>query len=220
MKKSIILCAALLALASCKKNETEVKTENTVIEGPKDTVQINTDTIHGGAEAAPAETNEINTEVAAAPKTEVLPTPRKDADLKPVTANDYASFGDKISADRALTKDQMLKKYASLKAGDTINVKFATKINEVCKKKGCWMSLELPGGKESFVKFKDYAFFVPLNADGQEAVVSGKAFVSQISVSQLRHYAKDGGKTEAEIAKITEPETTYGFLADGVLISK
>ncbi|MES2487041.1 MAG: DUF4920 domain-containing protein [Bacteroidota bacterium] len=221
MKKSIILCAALLALASCKKNETEVKTENTVIEGPKDTIQINTDTIHGGAEAAPAETNEIKAEApATAAKVEVLPTPRKDADLKPVTANDYASFGDKITADKALSKDQMLKKYASLKAGDTINVKFSTKINEVCKKKGCWMSLELPGGKESFVKFKDYAFFVPLNADGQQAIVSGKAFVSEISVSQLRHYAKDGGKSEAEIAKITEPETTYGFLADGVLISK
>ncbi|KOS08423.1 branched-chain amino acid aminotransferase [Flavobacterium akiainvivens] len=133
---------------------------------------------------------------------------------------DYASFGDKISAEKALTKEQMLKRYNNLKSGDTINVKFTTHINDVCKKKGCWMSLELPDGKESFVKFKDYAFFVPLNAAGQDAVVSGKAFVSEISVSQLRHYAKDGGKSEEEIAKITKPEVTYGFLADGVLISK
>jgi len=212
MKKSILLCAALLALASCKKNETEVKTENTVIEG-KDTVHhIDTDTVSAAAEV-PQEA--VAAKEAEAPKP--LPTPTKDQLL---VAADYASFGDKISADKALTKDQMLKKYNALKAGDTINVKFTTKINDVCKKKGCWMSLELPNGKESFVKFKDYAFFVPLNADGQQAIVSGKAFVSEISVAQLRHYAKDGGKSEAEIAKITEPETTYGFLADGVLISK
>ncbi|ALM50828.1 branched-chain amino acid aminotransferase [Flavobacterium psychrophilum] len=133
---------------------------------------------------------------------------------------DYASFGDKILADKAISKDDMIKKYKSLKVGDTLNVKFKSKIKEVCKKKGCWMAMELPGGKESFVKFKDYAFFVPLNADNQEAIVSGKAFVSETSVAQLRHYAKDGGKSEAEIAKITEPEFEYKFLADGVLIRK
>ena len=82
------------------------------------------------------------------------------------------------------------------------------------------MALELPGGKESFVKFKDYAFFVPLNAVESEAIVSGKAFVSETSVAALRHYAKDGGQSDAEIAKITEPKVEYKFMADGVLISK
>jgi Domain of unknown function (DUF4920) len=211
MKKSIIICAALLALASCKKNETEVKGEDTVIEGPKDTTHIDSDTVTD-KNGTPAET-----ETAEAPQP-VGPATNKEHDLQPVV--NYASFGDKITADKALTKEQMLKKYNSLKAGDTINVKFATHINDVCQKKGCWMSLELPGGKESFVKFKDYAFFVPLNAAGQDAVVSGKAFVSETSVEQLRHYAKDGGKSEAEIAKITKPEVEYKFLADGVLITK
>lgn len=82
------------------------------------------------------------------------------------------------------------------------------------------MAMELPGGKESFVKFKDYAFFVPLNAAEQEAIISGKAFISETSVAQLKHYAKDGGKSETEIAKITEPKIEYKFMADGVLISK
>ncbi len=214
MKKSIILCVALLAMASCKKNDTEVKGEDTVIEGPKDTTHLDTDTLSSKTEApAPTETAE---------------TPAANVKAETIDGNgpveaaryDYASFGDKITADKALTREQMLKKYNSLKAGDTINVKFTTHINDVCKKKGCWMSLALPGGKESFVKFKDYAFFVPLNAAGQEAVVSGKAFVSETSVEQLRHYAKDGGKSEAEIAQITKPEIEYKFLADGVLISQ
>ncbi|AWA31500.1 DUF4920 domain-containing protein [Flavobacterium magnum] len=132
----------------------------------------------------------------------------------------YATFGSKISADKALTQEQMMKKYASLKKGDTINVKFRSKITDVCKKKGCWMSMELPNSKESFVRFKDYGFFVPLNADNSEAIVSGKAFLDVVSVDELRHYAKDGGKSQEEIEKITQPKVTYAFTADGVLIEQ
>lgn len=132
----------------------------------------------------------------------------------------YAAFGNHVKAEKALTTAEMYKKYKGLKPGDTLDVKFKSKIKEVCQKKGCWMSLELPDGKESFVRFKDYGFFVPLNAGSQEAVVEGKAFVSEISVAELKHYAKDGGKSQSEIDAITEPKTTYGFQADGVLIAR
>ena len=127
---------------------------------------------------------------------------------------------DKITNEKALTAEEMLEKYQTLKAGDTLAATFTTKINGVCQMKGCWMTLELPGGEKSFVEFKDYAFFVPKNASGQDAVVSGKAFVSVTPVEELQHYAKDAGKSEEEIAKITEPKKEYNFMADGVLISK
>lgn len=132
----------------------------------------------------------------------------------------YASFGAKISKDGAISNDQMTAKYAKLKKGDTINVKFRSKINDVCSKKGCWMNLELADNKKAFVKFKDYAFFMPLNSAGSEVIVNGKAFVSVESVSELRHYAKDAGKSQAEIDRIKKPETTYAFMADGVLIKE
>lgn len=132
----------------------------------------------------------------------------------------YESFGEKIVADNALNAAEMLEKYQNLKPGDTIDVKFKSTINEVCKKKGCWMSMQLAEEQETFVKFKDYAFFVPMNADKSEAIISGKAFMDSISVNQLRHYAKDGGKTEAEIAQITNPKVKFGFQANGVLIQK
>ena len=80
------------------------------------------------------------------------------------------------------------------------------------------MSMALPGEKESFVRFKDYGFFVPKNADGSEAIVHGKAYLDVVSVAQLQHYAKDGGKSQEEIDKITEPKITYAFQADGVLM--
>ena len=139
---------------------------------------------------------------------------------KTFDGKDYASFGDKFKVTKIYTKNEMLKKYKTLKKGDTITVQFESNIKAVCKKKGCWMKMELVGDNESFVKFRDYSFFIPLNADNSEAIISGKAFVDVESVESLRHYAKDGGKSAAEIAKITKPEITYSFLADGVYIKK
>ena len=82
------------------------------------------------------------------------------------------------------------------------------------------MKLDLGNSKESMVRFKDYGFFVPLDADNKEVIVNGKAYVTKISVDELKHYAKDGGKSEEEIAAIIEPEFTYAFEADGVLMKK
>jgi len=225
MKKSLLIGAAIITFAACKK-ETEVKTQDTVIETATDTVSVDTDTISNTEVPETPETPEAAEVPEATEKPEVTLKPgttKKPEVVVKATKDinvDYAAFGDKIVADKALTKEQMYGKYKSLNAGDTVAIKFKTKIKDVCQKKGCWMSLQLPDEKESFVKFKDYAFFVPLNAAGQDAVVSGKAFVSEISVAQLRHYAKDGGQSEADINKITEPKKTYGFLADGVLISR
>jgi len=132
----------------------------------------------------------------------------------------YAKFGDSISSENAITNSEMMEKFDSLKEGDTLSVKFKSSINEVCQKKGCWMTLALADDKEVFVKFKDYGFFVPKNAQEKEVIVNGKAFVSIESVDVLKHYAKDAGKSQAAIDSITQPKVTYSFMADGVLIAK
>lgn len=131
----------------------------------------------------------------------------------------YKSYGKKIKAIDFISKKEMKNKFESMKVGDTIDVKFASNINSVCKKKGCWMKLDLGDEEESMVRFKDYGFFVPLNAENMDVIVNGKAYVTEISVEELQHYAKDAGKTEEEIAEITEPKYTYAFLADGVLLN-
>ena len=133
---------------------------------------------------------------------------------------EYVKFGDSISAEGALTNEEMMKKFTTLKEGDTLEVKFKSAINEVCQKKGCWMTLDLADNNEAFVKFKDYGFFVPKNAQEKEVIVNGKAFVSIESVDVLKHYAKDAGKSQAAIDSITEPKVTYSFMANGVLIAK
>ena len=86
--------------------------------------------------------------------------------------------------------------------------------------KGCWMKLKLGNGKESMVKFKDYGFFVPQELVGKEVVVNGLAYVEEMSVGDQRHYARDAGKSEEEVAAIIMVEKKYAFEADGVLIKK
>lgn len=142
---------------------------------------------------------------------------KKKAEDKEVS---YLSFGENISDEDVISKEEMSEKFMNMKEGDTVSLKFASKINKVCKKKGCWMKLDLGNKKESMVRFKDYGFFVPLDADNKETIVEGRAYLTEISVDQLKHYAKDAGKSEEEIAKITKPEFTYAFEADGVLIKE
>lgn len=213
MKNIFVLACSLVVLASCADKSKEVKVDETIIETPADTASVTKDTVALTEKDATEMTDkEIVKPVLDEKIVEITPTREVKVE--------YASFGDKILADKALTKDQMLAKYKTMKKGDTIAVKFKSKINSVCKKKGCWMKMDLADNSESFVKFKDYAFFVPLNADNSEAIVSGKAFVNEISVAELKHYEKDAGKSQAEIDKITKPKITYAFQADGVLISK
>lgn len=132
----------------------------------------------------------------------------------------YLSFGDEIADDGALTLTDMSDKYKTLKEGDTLNIKFASSINKVCKTKGCWMNLDLGNEEEAFVNFKDYGFFMPLNSEGKEVIVEGKAFLKVTTVEELRHFAEDEGKSAEEVAKITEPEHTLAFEANGVLMKK
>lgn len=132
----------------------------------------------------------------------------------------FASFGEKITKEQTIPSDAMYEKYKDLEIGDTLEVKFASKVTEVCKKKGCFMKLRMPGEKEAMVKFKDYAFFVPKDIEEKEAIVSGKAYITVVSVERQRHFAEDAGKSEAEIAAITQPKKTLSFMADGVLIEE
>ncbi len=139
---------------------------------------------------------------------------------KEVEATKYLSFGNKITADNSLSKEEMYTKFKSLKKGDTVNVKFTSTINKVCKKKGCWMRLDLDTDKNSIVRFKDYGFFMPLNSENKEVIVSGRAYIDVITVKQLRHYAEDEGLSKEEINKITKEEITYAIESTGVLMKE
>ena len=127
------------------------------------------------------------------------------------------SYGAAITKDGAIDVKTLP---AKMKGQKSMTVKISGDIVAACKVKGCWMTADLGNGETMRIRFKDYGFFVPLNADGSDAVVSGKAYVEIVSVDELRHYAKDAGKSQAEINKIKKPEVTYAFMADGVYLKK
>jgi hypothetical protein len=76
----------------------------------------------------------------------------------------------------------------------------------------------LGDGEEMRVTFKDYGFFVPLDAAGKTVIMEGKAYYDTTSVDMLRHYAEDAGESPEEIEKITEPKLELAFEATGVLL--
>jgi len=143
---------------------------------------------------------------------------KKETETETKQEVSYASFGKEIVADDAVTASSMAKHYKTMKAGDSINSKMVGKVNEVCQAKGCWMKVDLEDGNQVMVKFKDYGFFMPKNIAGEQVILNGKAFVSEVPVEELRHYAEDAGKSAEEIAAITESKKTYSFEADGVLL--
>ena len=125
-------------------------------------------------------------------------------------------FGAKITADNAMTFNQLLTK---MESSDSVQTKVVGTVESVCKKKGCWMNIvSNDTDKEMFVKFVDYGFFMPLDCEGRTMVMEGVAYREVTPVDELRHYAEDEGKSEEEINAITEPLEELKFMASGVVM--
>ncbi|MDT0689534.1 DUF4920 domain-containing protein [Salegentibacter sp. F188] len=110
----------------------------------------------------------------------------------------YSSFGGEVAVEESIDRIKMRQLYENLAVGDSVDVTFNTDVNSVCKKKGCWMKLDLAEGEEIMVKFRDYGFFVPKDLVNEEVIVQGKAYITEVPVQELKHYAEDAGKSEAE----------------------
>ncbi len=129
----------------------------------------------------------------------------------------FELYGDSIDEKGAVTMSRFL---SEVDSSGSDSVKVLAKITECCQKKGCWMKVDLGGGKTMQVTFKDYGFFMPLDCANKEAILFGKAYYDTVTVDVLKHYAKDAGKTQEEIDAITQPEYQLSFEASGVLLKK
>ena len=125
------------------------------------------------------------------------------------------TYGAAITPDGAVPMSALA---TALGTRDSAQVKLVGKASAVCQAKGCWMTLPTADGRQMRVRFRDYAFFVPKDLSGHEVVVSGWAHRSTVPKADLQHYAKDAGKTDKEVAAITQDEQQLTFLADGVLV--
>jgi hypothetical protein len=125
------------------------------------------------------------------------------------------SYGEKITEQGFVSGEEFLKKLGN---ADSLDIKIKAPISSVCQKKGCWMHVDLGNDKSMMVRFKDYGFFVPKDAEGDEVLMQGKAFKETLTVDMLRHYAEDAGKSKEEIMAITEPQEKLSFEASGVIV--
>ncbi|WP_266205404.1 DUF4920 domain-containing protein [Pontibacter kalidii] len=109
---------------------------------------------------------------------------------------------------------------AAVVAGkDSVQATVSAEIKQSCQKKGCWMDVKLSDDSDMKVTFREYGFFVPTeNLEGRQVVFTGTAKRELVSVEDLRHFAEDAGKSEAEVAAITQPREELRFVADGVLL--
>lgn len=124
-------------------------------------------------------------------------------------------YGAEINEAAALTTAQLV---SQLNEGESFEGQIVGEINEVCTKKGCWLTMDLPDGESMRVTFKDYGFFVPTNSQGFPIVLEGVATIVETDVETLRHFAEDQGKSKEEIEQITAPKREITFEATGVLI--
>ena len=133
----------------------------------------------------------------------------------PSAPEGYKSFGEVITLDGAVDPSKLM---AMMEGKDKLNVKFVSDVKAVCKKKGCWMDVNIGNDETMKVRFKDYGFFVPKDCEGQTAVMEGELITDTISVDMQKHYAEDGGEAQEVIDAITEPKVAYAFTATGVLL--
>ena len=127
------------------------------------------------------------------------------------------AFGAAFSPEGAVSYENLAEK---MQGQDSVALKVAGTVQEVCQAKGCWMLIASEGntGEPVMVRFKDYGFFVPKDIAGRKVVMDGYAFREVTPVDELRHYAEDAGKSKEEIEAITQPREELKFLASGVLL--
>lgn len=137
----------------------------------------------------------------------------------PMTPAEAAGIvvGEGVPQGEALSTDELVAQADALE-GKTVTVEGT--VREVCQKAGCWLTLAGADGQTVRVAVpKDeggvYAFTFPTDASGGRVRLVGQLAVEEESVEDQRHYALDGGATEAEVAAITEPKRALTFTAIG-----
>ena len=131
------------------------------------------------------------------------------------SAKPGVGYGKEIQANKAISIAKLEKE---LSTRSTFSGKIEGKVVEVCKKKGCFMTLQRDGEEPIMVRFKDYGFFMPADIIGKTVVVEGVAKKKETSVASLQHAAKDLGKSQSEIDQITQPKNDINIVANGVLV--
>ena len=96
-------------------------------------------------------------------------------------------------------------------------VKVEANVATVCKKKGCWFTMSGDGVTEEVrVRMKDYAFFVPKNAEKAAVVAEGTLTQREVPQEEAQHYADDAAQAGEPAKKVEGPQKTWEFTATAI----
>jgi len=122
------------------------------------------------------------------------PAPTKAPAVEPLKATPGTTlYGAKLAEGAAVSIAELLKT-PDAHTGKSLLV--SGHVRKICKKKGCWMEMAesadetLPGCR---VMFKDYGFFVPMDADGAKAKLEGTIEIHTLEKETVTHLESDGG---------------------------
>lgn len=91
-------------------------------------------------------------------------------------------------------------------------------IQNICQKKGCWMTLvPVEGMPPVRVTFQNYGFFVPKDASGLKVRAEGKIKLTELSKEDVDHLKEDGHKIKCNHDGTANE---IGFVASAVEIYK
>ena len=139
------------------------------------------------------------------------PTTMSEADAASVAVGDAVPIGEAITPDELIARADELD-------GKTVTVEGT--VREVCQQAGCWLTFADAEGRTVRVNVprdesESYRFTFPKDLSGSTVRLAGQLDVELESVEDQRHYARDGGASEAEVAAITEPKRTLVLTAIG-----
>lgn len=134
-----------------------------------------------------------------------------------VPAEKGAKFGAEVTADKAVSVEDMVKTLEAKEGEKKMDVKVEGVVVEVCQAEGCWLRMK-NGNDKIMVRMKDHKWFVPTALNGKTIILEGFAEIKETSVAQLKHYAEDAGKSKEEIDAIKAPKREVLINARGIVV--
>ena len=91
-------------------------------------------------------------------------------------------------------------------------------VQKSCTNKGCWMVLAPAADKDGMrITFKDYGFFIPLDAKGMQVKAEGVATVKVLPKKEVDHLESEGAKFKRNA---DGSANEVSFVASGVELHK
>jgi hypothetical protein len=133
-----------------------------------------------------------------------------------------AFAGEVITRGTAIPKDTKAIPLAQVLASPDAYTKEAVVVEGViaasCSRKGCWMQLAPAADAQGVrVTFKDYAFFIPLDAKGMKVRAEGVAVVKTLSKADADHLEEEGAKL---VRQKDGTALEVSFVANGVELTR